>query len=68
MRVCSIEGCNEKHVGLGTILAQEYTKGSLAERYSVKLDDCPNVFQYTHEKHGGVYFWKSEIEVVKELL
>ena len=52
--------------GLGTILTQEYSKGSLADRYSVKLDDCPNVFKDTHEKHGGVYFWKSEIEVVNE--
>ena len=40
--------------GLGTILTQEYSKGSLADRYSVKLDDCPNVFKDTHEKNGGV--------------
>ena len=52
--------------GLGTILTQEFSKGSLAERYSVKLDDCPEEFQESHNQNGGVYFWKSEIEVVNE--
>jgi len=65
MRVCSIEGCNEKHVGLGTILTQEYSTRFRVERYCVEIDDCPEEFQESHNQNSGIYFWKSEIEVVK---
>ena len=52
--------------GFGTISTQEYSKGSLAERYCVKLDNCAEEFKEMHNQNDGIYFWKNEIEIVNE--
>ncbi len=52
-------------LGIGEIIMQEYIKGALAERYCVKLESCPDEFIECQNQNGGVYFWKDELEVVK---
>ena len=51
--------------GTGEILTQEFSKGSLSNRYLVKLDNCVDDIMEIHRQNGGVYFWGKEIEVVK---
>ncbi len=51
-------------LGIGEILTQEYSKGSLSHRYCVKLESCPDEFIESQNQNGGIYFWDKEIEVI----
>ncbi len=35
-------------------------------RYCVKLESCPDNLIAVQNKLGGLYFWKSELEKIKE--
>jgi len=51
--------------GNGTIIEREAEIGFLADRFLVKLDSCPDKFQYMHKAYGGIYIYKKELEVIE---
>lgn len=51
----------DTELGPGTITGKE-----MDTRYCVKLDSCPDKHIDIQNKYGGLYFWKSEIKIIKQ--